>query len=39
MLNDKIDKKTLIRKRRKKVKSIELTSQTCGPDHGSEITL
>ena len=32
-------KKNSIRKRRKKVKSIELTRQTCGPDHGSGITL
>jgi hypothetical protein len=39
MLNDEIDKKKSIRKRIKKVKSIELTRQTCGPDLGSRITL
>jgi hypothetical protein len=34
MLNDVIDKKKSIRKRRKKVKLIELTRQTYGSDLG-----
>jgi hypothetical protein len=35
----KLTKKKSIRKRIKKVKSIELTRQTCDPDLGSGITL
>ena len=40
MLKEEIDtKKKSIKKRRKKIKSIELTHRNCGPNHGYEITL
>jgi hypothetical protein len=39
MLNEEIDKKSQLKKEEKNIKSIELTRQNCGPNHGYEITL
>jgi hypothetical protein len=35
----KLTKKSQLKKEEKNIKSIELTRQNCGPNHGYEITL